>query len=331
MVRFGIVGFGLHAAKRLMPGFRLAKTASVTALSRRDTQKAEACAHDWDIPHHFATVEELCRCPKVDAVFVTTPNACHRQDVLTALRCGKPVLVEKPMGMNAEECREMVEAARRQRLALGVAHVFRFHESVALFQRHVEAGDLGKLIFARSEFSYPGRNHPRTWIHDRAIAGGGAISDVGVHCIDTLRYVLNDEVVRVQARMVYDSDSRDVESSAVLSVVFRTGTLGTILVSMRARYRTPLELIGEAGEVFADDALTVEHPVVVELRKGEDVARKEASNHLAYARQVDAFAATIEKGIPFPSPGENGWQNQVILDAAFQSARNGCTVTVPMV
>src|SRR5438270_11303149 len=131
MVRFGIAGFGLHAVRRLMPGFALARNCRVTALSRRDMGKARASAEVHKIPLAFDSIAELSRSPEVDAVLVTTPNAMHLADVLTALEHGKPVLCEKPMGMNAAECRKMVEAARKAKLLLGVAQVFRFEDSTA--------------------------------------------------------------------------------------------------------------------------------------------------------------------------------------------------------
>src|ERR671924_445916 len=103
MVRFGILGFGLHAVKRLMPGFALAKNCHVTALSRRDMTKARESARQFNIPLAFDSAEKMCRSPEVDAVFVTTPNSCHLADVLLALECGKPVLCEKPMAISADE------------------------------------------------------------------------------------------------------------------------------------------------------------------------------------------------------------------------------------
>ena len=163
MIRFGIAGFGLHAVRRLMPGFALAQNCKVVALSRRDTTKARAAAAQYGIPHVFATTEELSRCPEVDAVLVTTPNTCHLPDVLTVVGAGKPVLCEKPMGMNADQCRQMVEAARAAGVLLGVAQVFRFEESTARFRERLAAGEIGRPIFARAEFSYPGSGHARTW------------------------------------------------------------------------------------------------------------------------------------------------------------------------
>ncbi len=331
MIRFGIAGFGLHAVRRLMPGFALAQNCKVVALSRRDSRKAREVAAQYGVPHVFASTEELSRCPEVDAVLVTTPNACHLQDVLTAVSAGKPVLCEKPMGMDADECRQMVEAARHAGVLLGVAQVFRFEESTARFRARVAAGDIGRPIFARAEFSYPGSGHARNWLYNRGIAGGGPIADVGVHCIDALRYILQDEPRRVSALGGPDEQSGDVEAAAILTLEFQRGTMASVLVSTRAHYRTPLEIVGDAGVLRADDALNVERPVQLELwRDGQRVAEESVSNQLAYARQVDSFAAAVEGREVFPALGQQGWQNQIILDAAYRSLSSGKSEKIPI-
>ena len=330
MIRFGIAGFGLHAVRRLMPGFSLAQNCKVVALSRRDASQAREAAAKYSIPHVFLSTEELCRCSEVDAVLVTTPNACHLKDVLTAVGAGKPVLCEKPMGMDADECRQMVVAARNAGVLLGVAQVFRFEESTARLRERVAAGDIGRPVFARAEFSFPGSGHARTWLYNRALSGGGPITDVGVHCIDVLRYILQDEPRRVSALARRDEQSGDVEAAAVLTLEFQRGTLATVLVSTRAHYRTPLEVVGDAGVLRADDALNVERPVTIELwRNGQRLGEETVSNQLAYARQVDSFAAAVEGRGIFPVPGQEGWQNQIILDAAYRSLASGRSEELP--
>lgn len=312
-----------------MPGFALAKNCTVTALSRRDPAKAHEASQRYRIPHVFFSTEDLCRCPEVDAVFVASPNSIHLADVLTAVAARKPVLCEKPMGMNANECRQMIDAAGQAGVLLGVAQIFRFEESTARFRARVARGDVGRPLFARAEFSYPGVGHARTWIYDRRIAGGGPIADVGVHCIDALRYVLQDEVVRVQAMSRSDENSGDVEAAAMIGLEFRAGTLATVLVSMRAHYRTPLEIVGEAGVLRADDALNVDKPIRIEFsREGKLQDEETVSNHLAYAEQVASFAAAVEEGKDFRVPGEEGLKNQLILDAAYRSCLSGMTETV---
>ena len=332
MVRFGILGFGLHAVRRLMPGFALAKNSRVTALSRRDLKKAQESARQFQIPLAFDTAEQLCQASEVDAIFVSTPNSLHLRDVLLAIECGKPVLCEKPMGINAGECRQMVEASRQKNVLLGVAQVFRFEDSTSHLLERVASGQIGRPVFVRSEFSYQGRGHVRSWITDAAVSGGGPIADVGVHCIDALRYILQDEVVTVSAHGTSDQDSGDVEAAAVLALNFSRGTLGAVLVSTRADYRTPIEITGEAGVLYADDALTVEHPIDLQLKRGGTITDTESvSNRSAYARQVDSFAEAVEGKKPFPVPGEEGWQNQEVLDSAYRSMKSGRTEPVPLV
>lgn len=333
MVRFGIAGFGLHAVKRLMPGFAKAKRCRVTALSRRSMAAARDSAAEYKIPLGFDSVAAMAASPEVDAVLVTTPNASHLVDVLAAIDAGKHVLCEKPMAMNADECRQMVEAARRRGVVFGVAHVFRFDESLLRFRELLKSGKIGKAIFARSEFSFlADPSHPRKWLYDSAIAGAGPIFDIGVHCIDTLRFVLNDEVTRVSASAASDERSGDVESAASLTLEFSRGTIGTVLVSYRAAYRTPLELVGDSGVIRAEDALNVEHPIEIQLqREGKVVETATVSNQSVYALQVDAFADAVEGKSRFPIPGEEGWQNQEVLDAAMRSLRSGKSENVPRV
>jgi predicted dehydrogenase len=332
VIRYGIVGFGLHAVRRLIPGFAMATNSQVTALSRRDLVNAQQSAAKYKICHSFDSTADLCRCIEVDAVFVATPNSSHLNDVMAAIECGKPVLCEKPMGLNSKECRHMVEAARSAGVVLGVAQIFRFARSITSLRERVAAGQIGKPVLVRSEFCFPGRTHARLWLADSTIAGGGPIVDIGVHCVDALRFVLDDEIVMVAASTTSDTISGDVEAAAVLSLTFARGTLGSALVSTRAEYRTPIEIVGEEGVLYADNGFSVSDPVEIELRRGGKVVDREVvSNTDAYARQVDAFSAALEGGVQFPVPGEEGWQNQEVLDAAYRSARTARIETVRIV
>jgi predicted dehydrogenase len=191
---------------------------------------------------------------------------------------------------------------------------------------------VGTPVFARAEFSYPAQTHPRKWLTDAKIAGGGPVADVGVHCVDAVRYILSDEVIRVTASGMWDKDSGEVEAAAVLSLEFARGTIGSVLVSTRAEYRTPLEIVGDTGVLRAEDAFSVERPIEIEFRRGGGVIEKEVvSNADAYARQVDMFSSAIEGNAEFPVPGEEGWQNQEVLDAAYRSLKSGKAETVPLV
>jgi predicted dehydrogenase len=326
MVRYGILGFGLHAVRRLMPGFAQASHCTVSGLWRRDSRKAQdAVAQYKNFPiRAYDTPDSLCASSDVDAIFVASPDALHLEHVLTAVRLGKPVLCEKPMGMNSSECERMIEAAERAGVLLGIAQNFRFERSVNRLREIVASGTIGTPILARSEFHYFMRHHARTWIKDPKLACGGPVGDVAVHCIDALRYILQDEVNAVFARATYDQESGAVEAAATLLLEFQKGTLAEVTVSTRAEYRSPLWITCDGGVAGAEDALTVDHPIDVHLRPiGLDAACERFSNDRTYADQVDAFALSVEKNIPFPVPGIEGLRNQRVLDAAYRSIKTG--------
>lgn len=326
MVRFGIVGFGLHARKRLMPAFAESTAARVTAISQRDMARARASAAEYAIPHAFDSVDALCRSSEVDAVFVATPNICHLHDTVTALDFGKPVLCEKPMAMNAVECRTMIDTARRTGLLLGVAHIFRFADTVRTMREYVQRGDIGAPLLARAEFSFPGLGHPRTWIHDRA-TGGGVANDVGIHCLDSLRWILNDDPVEVQAIMMTDPAAGDADSAGILNLRFRHGALVNLMDSMRAPYRTLLEITGSEGRIGCENALALADPGPLELyRTDQPIQSEKLDNSNAFVRMIDNFADAVLGRAEFLVAAEEGWRNQRIMDAAYQGAQTGRTV-----
>ena len=323
MVRFGIAGFGHHAVKRLMPAFAKAQRCRVTALSRRDPQRAQDSARQFGIAHAFTSTAELCACPEVDAVFVASPDALHLPDVLEGVRHRKPVLVEKPMARNGAEAAHMVRAARDAGVLLGVAHNMRFERSVQWFRQRVQEGVIGHPVLARATFVAPMLSSPRRWVNDPKLATGGPLADIGIHCIDTLRYILGDQIESVTTQAQYDSHSV-LEASALGVMHFSRGTLASMAVSGRATYQTIVEIIGENGVLSAVNALNVESLVTLELRRGlEIVERMEVLNGDAYTLQVDAFAAAVEEGRDFEVSGEEGLRNQLVLDAAFRSVRSG--------
>jgi predicted dehydrogenase len=326
MVRFGIVGFGLHAVKRLMPGFAAARDCRVVALTKRDRAAARTAADRYGIAHVFTSTSGLCACSEVDAVLVSSPDALHLPDVLTALEAGRPVLCEKPLALDAAQARRMVAAAGTAGVPLGVAHVFRFEESVRLFRRLVAEGVIGAPAHGRAEFIYPAYESPRSWIRDPGLAAGGPLADVGIHCIDTLRYVLGDEIVEVSTLGRTAPDTGPFETGAVLSLKFARGSLGTVEVAGDGPYRTALEVSGTGGSLQARDALNVERPLNVTLERGSGDGSPrtwEVDNRLAYTRQVESFARMVEGEGDFEVPGEEGLRNQLVLEAAYRSLRSG--------
>jgi predicted dehydrogenase len=337
MVRYGILGFGHHGERRLAPAFEHAQNSQLTGIWRRNQERARENAQHFHIAHIFDSPEEMCASSAIDVVFVASPDALHCEHTLLALRHGKAVLCEKPLAMSASEAIRMATAARAAGRAFGVAQNFRYNLSLEKMRAMVAEGVIGQPVFASTHFCFLSRNSPRTWINDGGMACGGPIGDVGIHAIDALRFILQQEVVAVStiardgqtpSPMEGTSPStseRELEESAALTLEFSRGALASIQVSFRAQYRTLVEVVGEGGVLTAESGLTVDRPVsIVHHSAGKIIHQEVVSNTDAYSRMLDAFSATVEGTGSFASTGDDGVQNQRILDATFRSWHSGC-------
>ncbi len=324
-MRFGILGFGHHAAKRLMPAFRGAQVAKLEGLWRRDPAKAAADASRFSIPRVFPSAEELCQASEIEAVFVVSPDALHRDHVLLALRAGKHVLCEKPLAMNAGEVEEMLLAAERAGTLFGVAQNMRYNLAIDLMRRWIAEGRIGKPQLAHAQFCYEAGRSPRTWINDPALALGGPIGDVGIHCMDALTYVLGEPVAALTTLAHRDAASGQVESHAAVSLQYGSGALGVVTVTTRAAYRSLIEVVGERGSLTCEDAMTIDHPVALVQREGGKIVTEQpVSNADAFSRMLDGFAEAAAGGpVPYRAPGAEGLVNQRVLDAAYRSWHTG--------
>jgi predicted dehydrogenase len=330
MIRYGLLGFGHHCVKRLIPAFPPAHNSALAGIWRRDLEKAAANARAYQIEHVFATAEELCASPLVDAVFVTSPDSLHLPHVLLALANGKPVLCEKPLGMNTDEVEQMLAAALKAGQRLGVAQNLRYNRSLEVMRDWIAEGRIGRPLLANSQFCFAGENSPRRWIYDPALACGGPIGDVGIHCIDALRFVLNTRVAQVNTLARADGKSTPLEAYAAIALDFTDGAMGTVTVSTRGVYRSMIEVTGETGTIACEYGLTVDTPVDVVLwQAGQARDRCTVSSADGYTRMLDSFSDWVEGRGEYRATAADGLHNQQVLDAAYASWRSGMRETLP--
>ncbi len=329
-IRFAILGFGYHAAFRLVPSFRNCEHATLAGFHRRDPAKAAADATTHNL-RAFETAEALCASPDIDAILITSPDALHLADAQLAFAHNKPVLCEKPLASKAADADAMLAAANASGKLFGVAHHYRWAHSIQQIRARVAAGEIGQPLTAHAEFNYAAQFSRRTWITDPTLAAGGPIGDVGVHSIDSLRFILGafsgENATRansVSTIATQDAHSGAVEASASMQFEFANNVLASVNVSARAAYRTQIEIVGADGVLVAENGMTVDHPVDIVLRrKGVHVSTNTVNNSDAYTRMIDNFARALRGEEQFLGPGAEGVHNQHILDAAFRSWHSG--------
>ena len=224
IVRWGLIGCGDIAAKRVAMALRDAPGSRLVAVSRRQADRAAECARRFGASRWHASWEDLIR-SEVDAVYIATPVALHARMAIAAAEAGKHVLCEKPMAKDVEECDGMVRAAEANGVKLGVAYYRRFYPVVRRLKQLLREGAIGAPVMAQADVFGafdPGPDHPRRWIVEKDQSGGGPMFDVGSHRLEMFLSLFGAvaEVRGVAARVAL---SRDVEDTAVAALRFEQG------------------------------------------------------------------------------------------------------------
>jgi len=324
-IRYGIIGFGGFAERAIGPALRNSPNAELVAIHKRSLDDAQRKAREHNISLAFDRARDLVTHPDVDAVFIASANADHCEQTLLAAAAGKHVIVEKPMAIRQREADRMIEACARARVRLMVAHMIRFSPLAQRIRQRIAEGSIGRVIAARADFSFDASTSPRTWIFDRKLAGGGPVFDIGVHCLDSLRFVLDDEVVTVSAELSPLPTATRTEETAQIALTFSKGAIGSIFCSFVSPFRRSfIRVTGTEGILSAEDftlgsrtlELTIQHGRAGAL-EGLSTERVEVPN--LYVQEITHFSDRILSGGEHVSPGENGCQNQRVLDAVMES------------
>ena len=322
-IRYGIIGFGLFAERAIAPAIQASSNSLLVAVQKRSLERAREKASALSLPFGFNTAQALASCPEVDAVFITSANSAHHDEVIASARAGKHILVEKPMAMNTAEAERMTAECERNQVKLMIGQVVRFSPLVKHMRELVKSGALGHVVSARSDYFYDARLSRRAWLLDRPVAGGGPIFDVGVHCLDTLRFVLDDDVLSVQSMLAPPPTASATERSAIINLQFSKGTFGSIACSFEGPLRhTLLEVVGTEGLAYASDFTVGEQSTILHVEKRTGTAATDTKSLTInipnlYVEEVSAFSRCILENTPSPIPGIIGVNNQKVLDLAM--------------
>lgn len=334
-VRIGVLGTGIIIRDYHMLTLQNHPLAEVTAAGNLHPESLERLAKDFDIPKTYTNFEEMAGDPEIDAVVIGLPNYLHAPVTIQMLDAGKHVLCEKPMAMSVAEGEQMFEAAQPTGRRLMIAHMWRFDREILWLRDLVASGRLGKVFKAKSHaiWLYEGPQ-PQSWFVQPEFAGGGALADMGVHSIDTLRFVLGGaRPTSVFANVGTHFEEIQLDDTATLLLEFEGGIVGLIEAGWYHLYADGLEgytqVYGTKGYARAlpselhthvEGVWSVTHP---EMPK-----RQQQCDMPMYQAQMDYFIDCVLNGRE-PTPGGiDGLWAMRVLEAAYRSAEIGQAVAI---
>ena len=325
-VGFAVVGLGAIAQSSVLPCFARSKKAALAGLVGRDKKQAGRLARKYKV-HAFYGANEYSAClanPEIAAVYVATPPGEHAKLAIQAADAGKHVLCEKPLAARVEQSAQMVEACRRNGVLLMTAYRKHFEPSCLFLKGLVQNGDLGRIDVIHTAFSElhsPGVSLP--WLLDSNMAGGGPLTDLGVYCVNTTRWLLDEDPASVTARGWAHDTVRfwDVEEGISFRLQFPSGTVVQGSSSYGAVLSSLVFVQGTKGWV----SLTPAFPFDEERRLTGKIGKRWIERRFRiideFRLEVDAFASAIRNKRNIQADGVQGHRDMIILNAIYESAR----------
>ena len=339
-IRWGVIGAGGIADRRTIPGMMLCDNAELVAVMEINMELAEKCRAKWGCAKAYDNEAALLADPDVDAVYIASPVKLHARQCMAAADAGKHILCEKPLAMTAEEGEQVVAYCEGKGVKIAAGLMMRFGSYIQAMKQAIAEGKIGKPVSGYAQFTcwYP--DMPGVWRQSKAAAGGGAMMDMGVHCIDLMQYVLGSKAKEVAAFHDTLSFSYEVEDSSMVMMRMENGCQCVV----QSNFNIPDEASTWRVEFFGDKGRLMGQGVIGQVDGGtldamflgdqggydaqqdhaggkSDTIEVEFGN--TYTREIASFSDSILNGTPLEVPAAEAVQVQKIMEAAYRSNDEG--------
>ncbi|MBQ2890499.1 MAG: Gfo/Idh/MocA family oxidoreductase [Clostridia bacterium] len=334
-IKWGVIGCGGIADRRTLPGMMLAKNAELVAVMDTNMAAAQACKEKYNAKYAFDNIEELLAIDEIQAVYIASPVFCHKEQAFAAAKAKKHILIEKPVGMSVKEAEKIAKVCKKEGVKLGVGFMMRFHAYHQEMKKIVSEGKIGEIVSARAQLTcwYPKMDN--CWRQDIKLSGGGALMDMGVHCVDLIRYITGLEVKEVKGLMGNQVFDYSVEDAGGIVMRLENGAIAYVDANFNipdAAAKCKLELYGTKGSIFAQGTISqVEGGELEVLCSGESGGYDAAQNRATieplpvevefgnmYTKEIEGFGDAILGKIEIPVSAEDAIKSQEVIEKVYK-------------
>ncbi|MET0746228.1 MAG: Gfo/Idh/MocA family oxidoreductase [Microvirga sp.] len=333
---YAVVGLGQFALNQIIPSFAESKSSKLVALVSGNPEKARDVADRYGVPasglYGYDTFDRIADNEAIDIVYIILPNALHAEYTQRAFKAGKHVMCEKPMAVTPAECEAMIRAGREANRRLMIAYRAQYEPYNLEAIRMARSGELGAIRLVTSDH---GRNlDPEVpadqWRMVRALAGGGSLYDIGIYALQAARYITGEEPVEVSGRLFSDPNDprfREVEDTVAFQLRFPSGILANLSSSYSTAPVKRIQVFGTKASLILDPATEYDkHQMMVRTEKDERRVMIPEANQ--FAAEMDHFSKAAMEDRDPRTPGEEGLRDIRILQAIYESAREGRPVSL---
>lgn len=332
VLRVAIMGLGSYG-NRVAEAMRSCKRAKLTGVISGTPSKIKEWQSKYSLPekncYNYDNFDAIKNNPDIDVVYVITPNALHRDQVIRVAKAGKHVICEKPMAVTAKDGQAMVDACKAAKVKLLVGYRMHLEPKTLEIVRMRKSNEFGKILFFQGLSGFR-IGDPSQWRLNKELAGGGAMMDIGIYSINGARYMVGEEPVWVTAQET-KTDPQKFKEGVDETITFQFGFPGGALASCLSTYSMNnldrFFLNGEKGFGELQPA-TGYGPIMGKTHKGEL-----NFPHVTHQTiQMDEMAAMIldNKKPEIPLDGEEGLKDMKIIDAIYQAVRTGQKVSIQL-
>lgn len=341
-VGVAVVGLGKLALGEILPAFAQSKRARLVALVSGTPDKLRAVATQYGIAgsacYDYAGFDRIKDDPAIQVVYIVLPNAMHRDYVERAAAAGKHVLCEKPMATSVDDARAMVAACAARQVKLMIAYRCQYEPTNRRAQRFVREATFGRLVAMNAHnVQTAAANASQQWRNKKAMAGGGALVDIGLYCLNAARFLTGEEPDEVFASTFSppgDARWREVEETISFWLRFPSGFTLNAVASYGARAHRAQTLLFEQATVDMPHAYDYRgQRILVGRREGDDSGDDELqlAPRNQFAAEIDHMAGCVLHDRRPRTPGEEGVQDHVVMEALYRSAATGRPVSLSAV
>jgi len=319
-LKWGILGTAKIAQDSIVPAIKASHKNELYAVASRSLTKAEEFARLNTIPKVFGTYDELLQDSSVQAVYIPLPNSLHKLWAIEAMKAGKHVLCEKPIGLNEQEAREMVAVAEEKQVVLMEGFMYRYHPRFSKLIELIQKGSLGSIRFIHSAYTY-NITSPND-IRLIPELGGGALMDVGCYCIDISRQLTQREPLSVQAQCYEGNTGVDLQVMATMD--FGDNIYSVLEVAFNTFSRQVCQIAGTDGTLDIIDPFATSGKITrATLKTSEGERTILFLGHNEYVHMLDHFQHMVAKKAEPIFPLSDSINDMKVIDAIVQSMHNG--------